>query len=299
MYTEPTDLDRTELADVIRDGWALDVADLTYEPVGYGTHHYRSGDLFINVDDATDWVTLGRSLAVAVLLKDHKHEYAHAPCRRPDGGWLAGMAEGRYAVSVYDVIDGTSGHFGETLDRDQRATVLAALARLHSETVPPDLPPREDFAIPDRDTVLDDLDVPWTRGPYGERARELIVANAGDLRERLSGYDALVARTPTDGWVVTHGEPHAGNLMWTRAGDLRLIDWDTVKLAPPERDLWLLPGDDWSAYGRGPDEAALRLYRSRWELADICGYVAQLKGAHADDEDTRVAWRALSGYVSS
>ena len=38
---------------------------------------------------------------------------------------------------------------------------------------------------------------------------------------------------------MTHGEPHAGNVMRTDEGRL-LVDWDTVALAPPERDLWML-----------------------------------------------------------
>ena len=40
-------------------------------------------------------------------------------------------------------------------------------------------------------------------------------------------------------WVVTHGEPHPVNVMQTDAGRV-LIDWDTVAIAPPERDLWMV-----------------------------------------------------------
>ena len=39
--------------------------------------------------------------------------------------------------------------------------------------------------------------------------------------------------------VITHGEPHPANLMLA-AGRLALIDWDTVALAPPERDVSLI-----------------------------------------------------------
>jgi spectinomycin phosphotransferase len=39
--------------------------------------------------------------------------------------------------------------------------------------------------------------------------------------------------------VVTHGEPHPGNIL-RAAGGLYLIDWDTVGLALPERDLWMV-----------------------------------------------------------
>jgi aminoglycoside phosphotransferase (APT) family kinase protein len=42
--------------------------------------------------------------------------------------------------------------------------------------------------------------------------------------------------------VITHGEPHPGNLMVTDRGPV-LIGWDTVGLARPERDLWWVLGD--------------------------------------------------------
>jgi uncharacterized protein len=50
---------------------------------------------------------------------------------------------------------------------------------------------------------------------------------------------------PRSATVVTHGEPHPANVMLV-TGTLVLIDWDTVALAVPERDLWMVApiGDD-------------------------------------------------------
>ncbi|MFD0822401.1 phosphotransferase family protein, partial [Micromonospora zhanjiangensis] len=110
------------------------------------------------------------------------------------------------------------------------------------------------------------------------------------------------------GWVVTHGEPHPGNLIRHPAG-LRLVDWETVRLAPPERDLWLLThgaddADDLlrryaSATGRPVDPTALAHYRLRWELADIAGYVVELRGPHGTGADTAASWRYLNGYLDA
>ncbi len=46
-----------------------------------------------------------------------------------------------------------------------------------------------------------------------------------------------------DRLVITHGEPHAANVMGSPGG-LVLVDWDTVLLAPPERDLWGIADDE-------------------------------------------------------
>ena len=63
--------------------------------------------------------------------------------------------------------------------------------------------------------------------------------------------------------------------MSTTAGWL-LIDWDTARIAPPERDLWHLDPGDGSilaryaeATGVPPLPSMLELYRLRWDLADL------------------------------
>ena len=118
---------------------------------------------------------------------------------------------------------------------------------------------------------------------------------------------------------MTHGEPHPGNVL--RGPDGRyLVDWDTVQVAPPERDLWMLAGDrlDGGLGGGGPDRAGggfgddptfldgytratgravspagIALYRLWWALADIAVYVGTFRNPHHVTEDTTLAWASL------
>src|SRR4029079_7870380 len=91
--------------------------------------------------------------------------------------------------------------------------------------------------------------------------------------------------------VVTHGEPHGANLM-TLDDDLLLIDWDTVGLAAPERDLWLVVSDEACAKryaeptGHQPDPGALVLYRERWNLDDLAHVVQRFRGTHQAGPDS-------------
>jgi spectinomycin phosphotransferase len=162
------------------------------------------------------------------------------------------------------------------------------------------LPERDSLEIPHRDTVFATR---WSDGPYAQAARELASESAATIERMLESYDELAARVPPHGWVVTHGEPHAGNVMLTHDGAIRLIDWDTVRLGPRERDLWMIePRDeaDWAAYGLPrPDPGAMRLYREWWALSEICGFIATFQKPHADDENTRLAWRELRNYLTS
>ena len=73
-------------------------------------------------------------------------------------------------------------------------------------------------------------------------------------------------------------------------GRLYLIDWDTVLLAPRERDLWELPGAD----GR---EAVLRLYLAWYSLAELGVYISLFHGVHAGDPNDAHSWANLQTFL--
>src|SRR5207249_2255628 len=82
--------------------------------------------------------------------------------------------------------------------------------------------------------------------------------------------------------------PHGGNLIRTEDG-LCLIDWDTVALAPPERDLWMLDdGTDagLQAYtettGHAIDRSGLDFYRLAWLVTDVAAFTTALRRPHTD-----------------
>ena len=126
-------------------------------------------------------------------------------------------------------------------------------------------------------------------------------AAASELAELLTLADRLSAEAAQrgGGWVVTHGEPHAGNVMRTGAGRV-LVDWDTVALAPPERDLWMLVagGADAAdlyvrATGTQLDDAALDFFRLAWDLSDLAEYLNVLRSPHQEDDDSVWGLQAL------
>jgi spectinomycin phosphotransferase/16S rRNA (guanine(1405)-N(7))-methyltransferase len=91
--------------------------------------------------------------------------------------------------------------------------------------------------------------------------------------------------------------------MLTASGP-RLVDWDTALVAPPERDLWMLAGEDDSvlpaytaATGVEIDDRALDLYRLWFDLAEIGGYVALFRETHAETADTAESWLNLVEFL--
>ena len=84
----------------------------------------------------------------------------------------------------------------------------------------------------------------------------------------------------------------------------RLIDWDTVLVAPPERDLWDLdPGDGSildayaAATGVTPLPELLELYRLGWDVKDIAYELARFRRPHGETADDVKTWDGLSSLI--
>lgn len=321
MFAEPADLDRQQLSSALASGWGINSVALDYQPVGFGTHHFVSGDdsaavWFVNVDDLATkpagadqaFDDLDRALRTALALQNAGLEFVHAPIIHRSRGVLDRF--GHYTVSVYPFIDGTSQPYGEYASDQDRRQALSMLGRMHAAScrIPADLPRHETLEVPFRQQLfqaLAALDVPWKGGPYSEPARRALIINADPIRELFAAFAELavdVARGRS-GWVVTHGEPHAANMMRTKAGDFMLIDWDTAALGPRERDLWMVEphnDDDWDAYTSSGGSAdvdlrALELYRTLWTLGELSLYTCEFRAPHVEDANTRIAW---GGFLS-
>jgi spectinomycin phosphotransferase len=53
------------------------------------------------------------------------------------------------------------------------------------------------------------------------------------------------------------------------------------------------------ATGHRPDPVAIDLFRLMWDLADLVAYVDVLRGAHGDNDDTRMAYNGLARTLAA
>jgi spectinomycin phosphotransferase len=334
MRDRPAGLDERDLTAALSEGWAVEARATAYLPVGAGAYHWsvtdsRAAVWFVKVDDlgADDagreraFDQIRRSLTTARALHDAGLGFVLAPVPARDGAALSRLTP-RYALSVFPMVDGTAGRFGPHR-REDLAEMVGMLAELHRTTaVVADVAPRADLRLPGRDRLseaLRDLGRPWTGGPYAEPARRLLALHAARVRRWLADFDRLVheVRGTATAWVVTHGEPHPGNVIRT-SGGLRLIDWGTAQIAPPERDLWMLTtaftsligadpigvddealADYGRAAGRTATPAGIALYRRWWALADVAAFTDDLRRPHGDGEDAAAALSHLTGYLET
>jgi spectinomycin phosphotransferase len=306
----PVDISDSDVADALARQWLLTVQDLSYLPVGFGGYHWRAVDQtgsrwFVTVSDlATPWVSdLPAAMQTAAWLATEAglgFVVAPVPTR---AGQVVDSVDSRHALTLFPYLDAAPSSFDDPIDDGDRAAIIDMLAVLHT-AIPKGIQvparPLQLATRPAIDQALASLGVPWTGGPYAEPGRDLLARYERPLRQAFARFDGLIDRIREVGgpYVITHGEPHPGNLLRTRAG-LCLVDWDMTALARPERDLWwVISGDqDAARYlqrtGWTVNEDALALYRLRWDLDDVAGSLTQIRGPHQQTADTLMTWTEL------
>ena len=324
MRDRPEGVEERELRLALADGWHIHADAMRYAPVGGGSYHWvvrdgQEGAWFVTVDDLDDKSWLGDTRAAvgaglrsamdtAVALRHNAGlRFVVAPIPAVHGETVLPIGS-KYAVAVFPFMHGASGRFGEDLPAAERGQVVNMLAALHRATPAATQAPVALIGLPLRgvvETALSELDQPWCGGPLSEPARALLASTAGHIRRLLETFDQLAEHvTAAPDPVITHGEPHPANII--RAGPRRmLIDWDTVGMAPPERDLWMVvsdTGDEARCYteatGRAVDPAALAFYRLRWALFDISAFTHRLRHRHRRSADAEHAWQGLKDTLA-
>jgi spectinomycin phosphotransferase len=316
MLAPPTNLDTSQLVRALDLDWRLCVDRITYLAVGFGAHHWdvRSDTrrFFVTVHDlhvfgvSSDPLgALERTFQAALRLrKQARLEFIATAVPSRTSSTVVRLS-GSFALSVQEWID------VQPLQDPLGSIAASVVARLHQASAAlPNLDAlREDFAIPNRaalERALRDLDVPWRTGPFGERARTLLAGHQVEVRRALDDYDRHVAeilRQDHD-WCLTHGEPNGWNLVQDTAGAPHLVDWDSARIAPPERDLWVLDHQPESLQtyvqligGTVPDPDILRLYRLWWDLAETAVYTLQFRAPHMEDANMAESWQNMQVFV--
>jgi len=149
--------------------------------------------------------------------------------------------------------------------------VLGVFEWLDGDNVESDATKPAEFALLARLYSLDPAGLALPREDFGTAAASRFLARwrglgdavlTGWLEPYLGQFDRLADRLATcaercqgddSGFHLTHGD--AGGNLIGRGGRYWLVDWDNPLLAPPERDAWVMAGQDWA---RAEFSAALR-----------------------------------------
>ncbi len=313
MLVEPADLPTRLVVALVREHWDDGVVTAAHLPRGAGAHHWAAAGRhrprwFVTADDvsaAGREAELQDTYATARRLAE-RGMYAVVPTVAPVSQDSAvGVRQGRYLVTVTAYLEGESGT-GEYADDNQRALIARALGVLHAARPPrrarvwsPGPALRAELV-----TLLNLTGEPWRAGPFGESARTALRDNERALRSMIERFDELADRAMSRrrDWVPTHGQTHTANVLWTLAGPV-LVDWESLRIAPRERDLrTVLRGADGaeplSAYVASGgtvdlDADMVELFDLECWLQEVASHAVRLHERHDGDAEDERVHRAL------
>ena len=322
MRDLPSDLETDAVVAALAAGWGVAADAIESAAVGAGSYHWIAADTagarrFVTVDDLDQkrWLgetrdaacgALGRAFDTAVALRQAGLEFVVAPIPTNNGESLRRIGE-RHTVAVFPFVDGEGGRWGP-YEAGARPAVVSMLTALHHAT-PIASVRAVGLELAGRgvlEAALRDVNEAWSGGPLSEPVRQAFASHAADVPEFLALADRLAAAVGERpaAMVLTHGEPHAGNVLRTDKGYV-LVDWDTVALGHRERDLWWLadePGD-LAAYaaltGHEVDLDLVAFFRLAWDLNDVAQYLGVLRRPHVENVDTLDAYAGVTRCMPS
>jgi spectinomycin phosphotransferase len=294
----PPHLTDEDVLAAVNEHWDAGGDRIGHLPVGFGAYHWRvSGAdaiLFVTFDRLGDRHTadsLEAAYSGARTLSESGLEFVLAPLETGSGRVTVPFEDG--ALSVTRWRNGKSGDGSMSPARARQTRAM--LDRLHDATPPADLPRWRPLVGTD---LADELDRrtadAWDSGPYGEDAREAIRERLNDIAAWTADYHRLAAAAADRTWVPTHGEPHTRNQLATPDAVL-LIDWESLKLAPRERDLRSLEETGYPQ--TGAHAAMLELFDLEWRLDEIAQYATWFEAWHTGTESDVVAFAGLVGEL--
>jgi spectinomycin phosphotransferase len=303
VYQPPSDLTDAEVLDLVRSGWSQTVDRVEHLAVGFGAHHWRAEQAGVPIWFATydrfgerhTASSLAAAYAGAVELAERGLEFVLAPALARFGDILLPVAGG--ALSCTPWVTGDVVGSGPLIDAPTAAQNIADLARLHMSTPPEQIHSWKPVVDPDLGARLRCLVAePWETGPYGESARAVIAQRLASIHAWTDRYLELAAVAVDRRWVPTHGETHTANQLRTADG-IRFVDWESLLLAPRERDLSTLVQAGYRDQVRA-DRVMVELFDLEWRLSEIEAYAAWFAAAHTGTTDDRIAYAGLQGELA-
>lgn len=290
MREPPVGLPVAQVLAAVRRHWDDQVDRVEHLPVGFGAHHWAAyagprARLFVTLDGLGprhSAATLEAAYAGAAALRDAGLEFVLASVPTRQGTLTTPLLGGALSCTPW--------RDGATDGPDDPTWTAAALARLHATSPPPGLPRWRPLVSADlADTTAALTRRPWGPGPHADDARDAVRRHLGAIEVWTARYHGLAGVARDRGWVATHGEPGGHNQLVTAEGRI-LVDWESSKLAPAERDLRTLVD---AGVETDADPAMLELFDLEWRLDEVSQYTAWFAAPHAGTADDEIAFAGL------
>ncbi|MET3493589.1 phosphotransferase enzyme family protein [Variovorax boronicumulans] len=314
----PPDITHDAIQACLAETYGLQATRIEFLPLGADVH---SAVFRVQANDGTAYFLKLRSgdfekSAVAVPAFLHRDKgIAAVMAPLPTTDHQLSVQRHGFEWMLYPFFEGRNG-FERALTAAQWTALGAALGIIHRTELPPELlagVPKESYAHQWRegvrryqrrfingfvgDAIVQRFHAFW--GAHDEEIETLVYRS-----EQLASI-LLEKALPQ---VLCHADIHAGNVLVGNDGQIAIVDWDTLMLAPKERDLmfigggvghvWNQPQEEtpfYQGYGATDiDPVALAYYRHERIVRDILEFSDQVFDASASAEDREEAMRQMA-----
>jgi spectinomycin phosphotransferase len=229
VLVEPP-IDRSMLADAVLQYYGLAISSLEFVPVGWASAGYSltadGSQYFLKL-----WPDRRRASGALDRLPFVQELHAHGlrvpyPLATKTNELWVHVPAG--VIALFPFLTGETLPDWPIWPRSVLLEIGRTVGQLHS--IPLDLPFREDFAVKTREQL---------RPYYGG---EVLRPYESELATQVDRLDRLQARARCvpSRFVVSHTDLYGNNMLVDQDGRISVLDWDDMRLAPPEYDLSLL-----------------------------------------------------------
>lgn len=222
-----------------------------------------------------------------------------------------------YHAILYPYIEGKDG-YAVDLSENQLRVFGKAIKRIHQMEVPQHIQmkiPIETFSsqwsnqLSKCTQILDGAEF---SDPIIQNLADIIITHKDTISHLMFRVELLsnvLKNRPLD-LVICHSDLHAGNLLIEQEQKLYIVDWDTLLMAPKERDLMFIGGGQgfrghsleeeveffYQGYGETKiDQEALTFYRYARIIEDMaveCAIIFSTYHSHKDRERELVFFKS-------
>lgn len=311
---EKPDIPDETIITCLQENYSLPVVQLTFLPLGadQNTVVYR----VLTSHAAEYFVKLRRGEfdEMPILIPKFLHDQGipHIIAPLPTQANQLWTALDDYLVTVFPFFAGHTGDDAPLTDAHWRA-LGQALKAIHSTALPDHFIYRmqkEAYAPQWRERVTAfqrRINEQTFSDPIAAELAALLQKNQSAVNRLVNRAAALAAvlQTQTQTFVLCHADIHVWNMLIDAHDRLHIVDWDTLLLAPKERDLMFMGSGIGGVYeaeealfyqGYGPtaiDPVALSYYRHERIVVDIAEYCDQILLTTGDSQDRAAGLRAM------
>lgn len=298
---EKLNISNTEIAECIFGNYGLRPKDITFLPIGNASNTWvyqvttDSGRFFLKLKKEVSLV----SLLIPRYLADSGNDAVVAPLYSKSRQLSENL--GNYSVILYPFLDAKTGAEAGLTSAEWKE-IGQILKRIHSVDLPPEIKrsvETESFSPFPKSTFEETtgkVNPKIFNNDFQKQLAEIWNRRKQEIQNIFERVTQLGQRVREESlpFVLCHTDLHTSNILVSQERKIFVVDWDAPRLAPKERDLMFILGNQeaegsfFEGYGKvTAHPEAVAYYRYEWVGQEFLDYVERIFGVHEMGDEVR------------